>query len=207
MADPFGKYDVYSVASSIYCYPDSSVLKNKLDIRDPVLLRKVEADLSSARQAEIFHIPVAGRFTATHLCNIHRKLLGDVYSFAGHFRREDIAKGPTRFVTYSQIKEKLQRLLGQLQQEKWLENVPFEAFAARSAYYMAELNYIHPFREGNGRAIREFMRLLFLHNGYVVQWDAVDVEALLSAMIDSVYDTAHLEQILKQCLVAAPDSR
>lgn len=207
MADPFGKYDVYSIASSIYCYPDSSVLKNKLDIRDPVLLRKVEADLSTARQAEIFHIPVAGRFTATHLCNIHRKLLGDVYSFAGHFRREDIAKGPTRFVTYSQIKEKLQRLLGQLQQEKWLENVPFEAFAARSAYYMAELNYIHPFREGNGRAIREFMRLLFLHNGYVVQWDAVDVEALLNAMIDSVYDTAHLEQILKQCLAAAPDSR
>lgn len=207
MADPFGKYDVYSVASSIYCYPDSSVLKNKLDIRDPVLLRKVEADLSSARQAEIFRTPVVGRFTATHLCNIHRKLLGDVYSFAGHFRREDIAKGPTRFVTYPQIKEKLQRLLGQLQQEKWLENVPFEAFAARSAYYMAELNYIHPFREGNGRAIREFMRLLFLHNGYVVQWDAVDVEALLNAMIDSVYDTAHLEQILKQCLVAAPDSR
>lgn len=207
MADPFGKYDVYSVASSIYCYPDSSVLKNKLDIRDPVLLRKVEADLSSARQAEIFRTPVVGRFTATHLCNIHRKLLGDVYSFAGHFRREDIAKGPTRFVTYSQIKEKLQRLLGQLQQEKWLENVPFEAFVARSAYYMAELNYIHPFREGNGRAIREFMRLLFLHNGYVVQWDAVDVEALLNAMIDSVYDTAHLEQILKQCLAAAPDSR
>ncbi len=207
MADPFGKYDVYSVASSIYCYPDSSVLKNKLDIRDPVLLRKVEADLSSARQAEIFRTPVVGRFTATHLCNIHRKLLGDVYSFAGHFRREDIAKGTTRFVTYSQIKEKLQRLLGQLQQEKWLENVPFEAFVARSAYYMAELNYIHPFREGNGRAIREFMRLLFLHNGYVVQWDAVDVEALLNAMIDSVYDTAHLEQILKQCLAAAPDSR
>ena len=207
MADPFGKYDVYSVASSIYCYPDSSVLKNKLDIRDPALLRKVEADLSTARQAEIFRTPVVGRFTATHLCNIHRKLLGDVYSFAGHFRREDIAKGPTRFVTYSQIKEKLQRLLGQLQQEKGLENVPFEAFAALSAYYMAELNYIHPFREGNGRAIREFMRLLFLHNGYVVQWDAVDVEALLNAMIDSVYDTAHLEQILKQCLVAAPDSR
>ena len=207
MADPFGKYDVYSVASSIYCYTDSSVLKNKLDIRDPALLRKVEADLSSARQAEIFRTPVVGRFTATHLCNIHRKLLGDVYSFAGHFRREDIAKGPTRFVTYSQIKEKLQRLLGQLQQEKWLENVPFEAFAARSAYDMAELNYIHPFREGNGRAIREFMRLLFLHNGYVVQWDAVDVEALLNAMIDSVYDTAHLEQILKQCLAAAPDSR
>ena len=75
MADPFGKYDVYSVASSIYCYPDSSVLKNKLDIRDPALLRKVEADLSTARHAEIFHIPVAGLSTSTHLSTIHRKLL------------------------------------------------------------------------------------------------------------------------------------
>ena len=71
--------------------------------------------------------------------------------------------------------------------------------------FLRGLNVVSP--EGNGRAIREFMRLLFLHNGYVVQWDAVDVEALLSAMIDSVYDTAHLEQILKQCLAAAPDSR
>ena len=97
MADPFGKYDVYSLASSIYCYPDSSVLKNKLDIRDPALLRKVEADLSTARQAEIFRTPVVGRFTATHLCNIHRKLLGDVYSFAGHFRSVNISKGvPSR---------------------------------------------------------------------------------------------------------------
>ena len=88
-----------------------------------------------------------------------------------------------------------------------MENLPFEAFVVRSAYYMAELDYIHPFREGNGRAIREFMRSLFLHNGYVVQWDAVDVEVLLNAMIDSVYDTDHLEQILKQCLVAALDPR
>ena len=207
MADQFGKYDVYSVVSSIYCYPDTSVLKNKLDIRDPVLLRNVEADLSMTRQTEIFHTPVTGRFSTTHLCKIHRKLLGDVYSFAGHFRREDIAKGTTRFVTYLQIKEKLQMLLSQLQQEKWLENLSHEIFITRSAYYMAELNYIHPFREGNGRAIREFMRLLFLHNGYVVHWEAVDVNDLLDAMIDSVYDTAHLEQILKRCLFETPALR
>ena len=158
--------------------------------------------------------PYCGKWKRTFLLRVRQRSFIPLWlaglpqrTFAISIRREDIAKGPTRFVTYSQIKEKLQRLLGQLQQEKWLENVPFEAFAARSAYYMAELNYIHPFREGNGRAIREFMRLLFLHNSYVVQWDAVDVEALLNAMIDSVYDTAHLEQILKQCLAAAPDSR
>ena len=67
---------------------------------------------------------------------------------------------------------------------------------------MAELNYVHPFREGNGRAIREFMRLLFLRNGYSVDWSAVAVDELLGAMIDSVYDAAHLEQVLGRCLRA-----
>lgn len=201
MADSFGKYDVYAVAGSLYCYPDSSVLRNKLNLRDAALLRRVEADLSGARQTEIFYSPVVGRFTTTHLCRIHRKLFGDVYSFAGHFRREDIAKGNTRFLACFQIKEKLQTLLNELKQERWLTDLPERDFLKRSAYYMAELNYIHPFREGNGRAIREFMRLLFLRNGYVVQWEAVSSEELLNAMIDSVYDTSGLERVLEECLV------
>lgn len=65
---------------------------------------------------------------------------------------------------------------------------------------MAELNYIHPFREGNGRATREFMRLLFLRNGYKVDWSAVPVDKLLQAMVDSIYDTAQLEDVLDKCL-------
>lgn len=148
MADPFGKYDVYAVAGSIYCYPDSSVLRNKLNLRDADLLRRVEADLSGVRQTEIFYSPVAGRFTATHLCRIHRKLFGDIYPFAGHFRREDIAKGSTRFLAYFQIKEKLQTLLNELKRERWLTDLSEKTFLKRSAYYMAELNYIHPFRDG-----------------------------------------------------------
>lgn len=74
----------------------------------------------------------------------------------------------------------------------------------RCAYYMAELNYIHPFREGNGRTIREFMRLLFLHNGYFVDWGAVSIDEILEAMIESVYDTNHLTQILERCLRTIP---
>lgn len=207
MADPFGKYDVYAVAGSIYCYPDSSVLRNKLNLRDADLLRRVEADLSGVRQTEIFYSPVAGRFTPTHLCRIHRKLFGDIYPFAGHFRREDIAKGSTRFLAYFQIKEKLQTLLNELKRERWLTDLSEKTFLKRSAYYMAELNYIHPFREGNGRAIREFMRLLFLRNGYVVRWESVSAEELLNAMIDSVYDTSGLEHVLKECLMKNPVSR
>ena len=81
----------------------------------------------------------------------------------------------------------------------------FDRFTERSAYYFAELNYIHPFREGNGRATREFIRLLFLKNDYEVDWAAVPAEKLLDAMELSVYDTravsyTHLDVYKRQVI-------
>ena len=96
---------------------------------------------------------------------------------------------------------KLTALLSQLREENWLSGFDFDHFVERSAYYFAELNYIHPFREGNGRATREFMRLLFLKNSYEVDWAAVSVEDLLDAMEWSVYDTEKLQDILRKCLI------
>ena len=200
MDNGFGKYDVYAVAGSIYCYRDSNVLKNRFGLRDGAKLRAVEADISLLRQRELLENPVQGRFTASHLCRIHRYLLGDIYPFAGHFRREDIMKGTTRFLTHEEIPHRLTTLLGQLKAEHWLSNPSFDYFVERSAYYFAELNYIHPFREGNGRTTREFMRLLFLKNGYEVDWSAVPAEDLLDAMELSVYDTRKLQDILQKCL-------
>ena len=51
---------------------------------------------------------------------------------------------------------------------------------------MSEINIIHPFREGNGRAIREYIRCLALTNGYIINWKLVDKSQLLNAMILSV---------------------
>lgn len=200
MSDFFSRYDVYAVAGSRYCYQDTNVLRNHFGIRDSAQLRSIEADISAARQSELLENPVNGRFTSNHLCQIHRRLLSDVYPFAGHFRHEDIAKGDTRFLAHHEIPQKLKVLLIQLQQEHFLSGLDTDLLIRRSAYYMAELNYIHPFREGNGRVIREFMRLLYLRNGYRVDWGAVEVEELLQAMIDSVFDTTHLESVLEQCL-------
>jgi len=200
MSDSFGRYDVYAVYASIYCYRNTNILRNRFQIRDHHTLRMIEADISAARQSELLEHPINGHFTANHLCRIHRKLLGDVYSFAGRYRREDIAKGSTRFLAHQDIPRKLSHLLQQLQDEKFLKGSGRSQLIARSAYYMAELNYIHPFREGNGRTIREFMRLLYLRNGYLVDWGTVSVDELLQAMIDSVFDTRHLESILDRCL-------
>jgi len=64
---------------------------------------------------------------------------------------------------------------------------------------MSELNYIHPFREGNGRTIREFIRELSLYNNYETDWNNVDKERLLVASINSIYDINPLIQCLKEC--------
>lgn len=200
MSDTFGRYDVYAVSGSLYCYKESGTLRNHFGLHDPKKLRMIEIEISAARQSEMLEHPVAGRFTTAHLCNIHRKLLGDVYPFAGDLRREDIAKGETRFVSHLQVREKLRVLLNELHEEHFLDNTNRDTLIQRSVYYMAELNYIHPFREGNGRAIREFMRLLFLRQGCFVDWSAVPVDDLLQAMIDSVYDLEPLKSVLTKCL-------
>ena len=196
----FGKYAVYAVAGSVYCYRDSNVLKNRFGLRDGAKLRAVEADVSLLRQRELLERPIQGRFTISHLRRIHRYLLGDIYPFAGHLRPENIMKGATRFLAHGEIPGKLADLMDQLRAELWLSGLDFDRFVERSAYYFAELNYIHPFREGNGRATREFMRLLFLRNGYEVDWAAVPAEDLLDAMELSVYDTGRLRDVLQICL-------
>ena len=137
---------------------------------------------------------------ANHLCHIHQYLLGDIYPFAGHFRKEDIMKGSTRFLSHRDIKSKLTKLLLELAKEHHLQGLTQDMLIDRSAYYFSELNYIHPFREGNGRSTREFMRQLYALNGYTVDWAAVSTDELLEAMEASVYDTAQLKAVLRLCL-------
>ncbi len=200
MAESFSRYDVYTVTGSIYCYRDTNVLRNRLGIRDNQQLRIVEADITAVRQNDLLETPILGRFTSNHLCRIYKYLFGDVYSFAGHFRKEDIMKGTTRFLSHKEIAPKLASLLEKLKDENYLRNLSEEELTSHSAYYLAELNYIHPFREGNGRSIREFIRLLYAQAGYDVRWDAVEPEVLLQAMEESVYRTAMLEAVLAKCL-------
>ena len=200
MPDSFSRYEIYTSVGSIYCYKGTNVLRNRLQIRDNELLKTIEADYYSVRQAELLKNPMRGNLTPNHLCRIHEYFFGKLYTFAGHYRREDIMKGKTRFLPHQQISEKLSMLLDLLQQENYLTELPFDEYLARASYYFAELNYIHPFREGNGRTTREFLRLLFLKSGYVVSWNNVDRNTLLDTMELSLYDSSVLVPILRQCI-------
>ena len=89
----FSKYDVYTAVQSMYCYPDTDVLINKLDIRDKTELKQAEEEFTAVKQMALLQEPIKGRFTKTHLFRIYRFLFEDVYPFAGHIRKRTNQQG------------------------------------------------------------------------------------------------------------------
>ena len=131
----FSKYDVYTTVQSMYCYPDTDVLINKLNIRDKAELKQAEEEFTAVKQMALLQEPIKGRFTKTHLFRIHRFLFEDVYPFAGHIRKEQISKGDTMFYPPDLIDRELERvfknihskkLLAEQDEEKQIQNVEIQ---------------------------------------------------------------------------------
>jgi cell filamentation protein len=157
-----------------YVYPGTNVLKNLRDLRDLESLAIFEAT-ATARRLELIRLDAKpGKFDIPHLKAIHRYIFQDVYSWAGEFRSVNIARpGQFYFAFVEQIVATLTTEFQKLSAERHLAGLNAEAFASRAAKYMGELNAIHPFRDGNGRTQREYIRQLALHNGYVLHWARV----------------------------------
>lgn len=195
----FSKYDVYVTVQSVYCYPDSNVLKNKLNLTDGTLLKEVEEEITAVKLFEMLKNPVRGNFTKTHLMHIHKFIFEDLYPFAGKIRTESIRKMDTMFCHPNAIEKELDKLFARIKEQNMLHETAEDRIFQNLAYVMAELNIIHPFREGNGRAIREFIRLMAKRLGYSINWGNVEKEKLLDASIRSVDDAGVLVPVLKKC--------
>ncbi len=157
-----------------YFYPDTNVLKNLAGIEDPNRLQQFEAVSTAQRISELSFNPVPGAFDVPHLQRIHQHIFQDVYSWAGEFRTVGIRKeGGFWFCLLEFIEPSLIDLFDKLSGENKLKATTQEQFGSRAGYYMSQLNAIHPFREGNGRAQREFIRELGLHAGLHVNWAQV----------------------------------
>lgn len=195
----FSKYDVYTTTQSIYCYPDSNVLKNKLNIRDNKLLKTAEEEITLIKQMELLKNPIKGNFSKAHLMNIHKFIFEDIYPFAGKIRREQISKADTMFYPPNLIDKELDKVFTKIKEKNMLKETDKEKFFDNLAYVMAELNIIHPFREGNGRSIREFIRITAKRMGYDLNWGNVDREELLKASIMSADNYKVLIRMLEVC--------
>lgn len=163
-----------------YCYSNSRVLKNKLDIHDFDELQVAERRLGKYREIELLNEPVKGRFGFEHLKKIHKYLFQDIYDWAGEVRTVDIAKG-NLFCRCFAIEAEAECIFGELRKEKYLKDLPAGEFAKRLAYYLAEINALHPFREGNGRTQREFIRQLAYQNNYFVSFAGIEKEDMIEA--------------------------
>lgn len=192
--------DLYEPRNSNYCYPGTDVLVNKLNIKDKSTLQKFEAKITAAKLLALRQKGIIGNFDAKHLNQIHTYLFEDIYPFAGKYRNENIAKGVFRFAEWEYIEPELNRLLNGLKEENYLAGLSREVLAERLAYYLSELNVLHPYREGNGRTIREFLRELALKNEYILNIKRVAPKEFLNASINSIVDTSELTKLIYECL-------
>ncbi len=186
--------------SSKYCYENTNVLINKLNIKDTKQIQYYEAKITAAKSLALRQKGITGNFDKAHFLSIHQYLFEDIYPFAGKLREENIAKDEFRFAMWEYIEKELEKLLDKLKQENDLIGLEKSTLAKKLAYYLSELNVLHPFREGNGRTNREFIRQLALKNGYILNLKKVPPKQILEASIESIIDTTKLEQIIEKCL-------
>ncbi|AMR06014.1 MULTISPECIES: protein adenylyltransferase Fic [Bacillus cereus group] len=176
------------------------VLENKLDIKNQLELNRVEERLSKMKiknlydSGEINHIEVG---TFKGLSDMHKYLLEDIYFFAGKVRKVNIAKGNFRFAPVMYLNHSLEHI----------STMPQTTFDEIVEKYV-EMNIAHPFREGNGRATRIWLDLIFkneLHQ--VADWNKIDKEDYLLAMERSPIIDIEIKHLLQNALVDEINSR
>lgn len=175
---------MYSSPPDPYCYDNSQVLVNLFGIQDADDLEIAEAVFVTNRGLE--PLPT-GDFLASHYCSIHRHLFQDVYAWAGKIRTVRISKGDTLFCLPEYIDEQLERCFARLRDVDYLVGLSADDFASGAARFLADLNAIHPFREGNGRTQHAFLAMLANHAGFpmVFPESQAELDAFKMAVIGS----------------------
>jgi cell filamentation protein len=166
------------------------------------LLAAFEANAAWARLTQLEHSPAQGRFDHAHLKAIHQHIFQDVYDWAGQFRTVDLSKDGHLFARPPYIEPALRDLFQKLAEENVLRRTTAIHFAERAGFYLAEINAVHPFREGNGRAQREFLRELAVQASFRLDWRRVTQPEMIAASRSSFVtgDSAAIVAILHACL-------
>lgn len=184
-----------------YCYPNSYVLKNKLNIKDQAEFESAERAITSVKASQASIERIKGGFDFEHLKNIHRFLFGEIYDWAGQIRTVNISKG-NRFCQAEYIEPQITKIFDKLRNEKYLQNCKTKAeLGKKLAYYLSEINVIHPFREGNGRTQRMFIEYLAYNAGYSLDFMKITSDDMLEASARAfVCDYTLMEKIITVAL-------
>ena len=169
------------------------MLENKLNITNEVELAKEEERITKLKALELFDTNKINEFevgTTKGLCDIHRFLFSDIYSFAGEIREVNLAKGNFRFASSMYLRDVLSKI----------DSMPEESFEDIIKKYI-EMNIAHPFREGNGRSTRIWLDMILKNKiGKVIDWSKIDKEEYLLAMERSPIKDTEIMILLKNAL-------
>lgn len=190
---------MYDAINSIYTYKGTNVLKNKLNIKSEEKLKEYETKVVALKLASIDKANIKRTFDKNHLINIHKYLFEDVYDFAGKYRKENITKENFRFSEYYYIEGNIDYVFNKIKIDE-LKKLSFDELIKKLSEIMTDLNVLHPFREGNGRATREFVRELLNELGYDIKWFKIDYNDILKASIKAVVDDSEQIELLKKSI-------
>ncbi|MBD5111121.1 MAG: cell filamentation protein Fic [Ruminococcaceae bacterium] len=168
-------------ASDDSCYPCTTVLINKQNIRKQEKLNKVEKMYVTLRTDELMKTDFTEPFTFEFYCYIHKVLFGDIYDWAGEICTVDISKKGTNFCRSGNIRSLGKAKFDYLQRNNEFNSLSRDEYIKEIADFYHELNMLHPFREGNGRTERLFFSLLLKRNGNSIDFAKCDTDFLMMA--------------------------
>jgi cell filamentation protein len=151
-------------------------------LRNAEALQHYETAMTFARAEE--PLP-AGRLSVSHYRAIHHHLFQDVYDWAGRFRTVRLTKNASAFCYPENIAREMRRLFSWLAERRHLRSLSAVEFSRSAAHFLAELNAIHPFREGNGRVQLTFVALVASRARHPLELERLDPGIMLDAMIQS----------------------
>lgn len=171
--------DSYKYIDPAFTYtdPKTGLLRNLLDISDPDVLLFVESSAVTKRLQELFDNPIKINGIDT-LFEIHRRLFQDIYIWAGKKRTVEISKDGKQFFPTSNFDSALRYIDQLIVEFKKIPKDNKNLVTEKLAEILDNVNYLHPFREGNGRTQREFLRLLALEKGLKLNLNPPDNESV-----------------------------
>lgn len=176
----------YSIEPSTSdCYEGTTCLINKFNIRNEEQLSQMEAGITLAKASILEETPISNTFDFEHYKAIHKFLFEDIYDWAGKIRTVNLSKKGTHFVNADEIESVAERCFGRLKNEDYFRNQDFDEFIDNIVDFYCVTNMLHPFREGNGRTQKIFIKQLIHLNGYEFDFADIDNDDLMIATIQA----------------------
>jgi cell filamentation protein len=189
-----------------YFFPGTNILRNKLNIHDNDELKQKEAEITFEKLVDLYIKPIQGNFDSEHWKNIHKYLFEDIYDWAGEYRYVNMRK-ETGFTEVQNIGIFLDGEL-ELMNQGIKSVYSTYSLAMFIAEYYVHLMEIHPFREGNGRSCREFLRQFVAEKTknlpcgpHELDWTRFDGDVILNNVQFSMVFRGQIEMEFLKALV------